>query len=117
LKKMDILLMPYVSSITVAGNVGDITKFTSPLKLFDYLSVGKIIICSDFKVLKEIIKEKKNAIFVKNYTNVYSWKNEIQKLKNQPNKQLIISKNNFRLSKKYSLIRRANRILEEIKPS
>ena len=48
---------------------------------------------------------------------MYSWKNEIQKLKNQPNKQLIISKNNFRLSKKYSLIRRANRILEEIKPS
>ena len=29
--------MPYVSSITVAGNIGDITKFTSPLKLFDYL--------------------------------------------------------------------------------
>jgi len=115
LKKMDILLIPYVSSITVAGNVGDITKFTSPLKLFDYLSVGKIIMCSDFNVLKEAIKEKKNAVFIKNYTNPYSWKNEIQKLKNQPYKQLIISKNNHRLSKEYSLIRRANRILEEIK--
>ena len=117
LKKMDILLMPYASSITVAGNVGDITKFTSPLKLFDYLSVGKIIICSDFKVLKEIIKEKKNAIFIKNYNNVYSWKNEIQKLKNQPYKQLIISKNNYRLSKQYSLIHRANKILKEIRPN
>ena len=115
LKKMDILLMPYVSSITVAGNVGDITKFTSPLKLFDYLSVGKIIMCSDFNVLKEAIKEKKNAVFIKNYSNPYSWKNEIQKLKNQPHKQLIISKNNHRLSKEYSLIRRANRILKEIK--
>ena len=69
LKKMDILLMPYVSTITVAGNVGDITKFTSPLKLFDYLSAGKIIICSDFKVLKEVIKEKK-CNFIKNYTNL-----------------------------------------------
>tara|TARA_B100000029_G_scaffold238173_1_gene235262 strand:- start:1399 stop:2514 length:1116 start_codon:yes stop_codon:yes gene_type:complete len=115
LKKMDILLMPYASSITVAGNVGDITKFTSPLKLFDYLSVGKIIMCSDFNVLKEAIKEKKNAVFIKNYSNPYSWKNEIQKLKNQPHKQLIISKNNHRLSKEYSLIRRANRILKEIK--
>ena len=115
LEKMDILLMPYVSSITVAGNVGDITKFTSPLKLFDYLSAGKIIICSDLKVLKEIIKENVNAIFVKNYTSVYSWKNEIQKLKNQPNKQLIISKNNYRLSKNYSLNRRAKIILENIK--
>ena len=115
LKKMDILIMPYVSSITVAGDVGDITKFTSPLKLFDYLSAGKIIICSELDVLKETIKENKNAIFVKNYTNVFSWKNEIQKLKNQPCKQLIISKNNYRLSKNYSLNQRAKSILEGIK--
>jgi len=114
LKKMDILLMPYVSAITVAGDVGDITKFTSPLKLFDYLSVGKIIICSDINVLKEIIKDKKNAIFIKNYTNVFSWKKEIQKLKNQPHKQFIISKNNYNLSKKYSLVHRASKILKEI---
>lgn len=114
LDEMDILLMPYVSSITVAGDVGDITKFTSPLKLFDYLSVGKIIICSDFQVLREILKENKNAIFIKNYTNEYSWKNEIQKLKYQPSKQFIISKNNFILSKKYSLISRAKNILKEI---
>ena len=58
LAKMDILLIPYVSPITVAGTVGDVTKFTSPLKLFDYLSVGKIIMCSDFKVLREVIKDK-----------------------------------------------------------
>ena len=63
LKKMDILLMPYSSSITVAGDVGDITKFTSPLKLFDYLCAGKIIICSDFKVLKEVVKRKAKRNF------------------------------------------------------
>ncbi len=114
---MDILILPYISSIKVAGDVGDITKFTSPLKLFDYLSAGKIIICSDLKVLKEIIKDNVNAIFVKNYTNAFSWKNEIRKLKNQPDKQLIISKNNYRLSKKYSLNQRAKRILEEINPN
>ena len=105
----------YVSQIKVAGDVGDISKFTSPLKLFDYLSAGKIIICSDFDVLKEAIKVNHNAIFIKNYTNVFSWKKEIQKLKNQPNKQLIISKNNYKLSKKYSLTYRAKRIIDEIK--
>ena len=31
LEKMDFLLMPYISNITASGNVGDITKFTSPL--------------------------------------------------------------------------------------
>ena len=114
LEKMDILLMPYSSSITVAGDVGDITKFTSPLKLFDYLSVGKIIICSDFEVLKEVIKENQNAIFVKNFRNSFAWKNEIQKLKSQPSKQLIMSKNNYKLSHRYSLDKRAKKILKEI---
>ena len=57
--KMDILLMPYVSNITTAGNVGDISKYTSPLKLFDYLTAGKVIICSNYKVLKEVIKKIK----------------------------------------------------------
>ena len=80
---MDILLIPYISSITVSGNVGDITKYTSPLKLFDYLCAGKMIICSDYDVFKEIIQNKKNAIFIKNYKNPYSWKNEIFKLKSK----------------------------------
>ena len=109
LSKMDILLMPYISNIKVAGNVGDITQFTSPLKLFDYLSAGKIIICSDFNILREAIKENINAIFVKNYTNPYSWKNEILKLENQPHKQFIISRNNHKLSKSYSLKFRAKK--------
>ena len=111
---MDILLIPYLSSVTVSGNVGDITKYTSPLKLFDYLCAGKIIICSDFDVLKEIIKDKKNAIFIKNYKNPYSWKNEILKLKNQSSKQFIMSKNNYLLSKKFSLKQRAKSILNSI---
>lgn len=114
LSEMDVLLMPYVSPITVSGDVSDITNYTSPLKLFDYLSAGKIIICSSFAVLKEVIKDKKNAVFIKNYKNVFAWKNEIQKLKYQNNKQIIISKNNFLLSKKYSLANRANKILEQI---
>ncbi|MDC0460782.1 glycosyltransferase [Candidatus Pelagibacter sp.] len=91
LKKMDILLIPYISSITLSGNVGDITKYTSPLKLFDYLCAGKIIICSDYDVLKEIIKDKNNAIFVKNFKNPLSWKNEIFKLQNQLCDQLFSS--------------------------
>ena len=113
LSKMDILILPYVSAITVAGDIGDITKYTSPLKLFDYLSAGKIILCSDYKILKEVI-DKNNAIFVKNYKNIYSWKNEINKLSNQPQKQFIISKNNYNLSKRFTLKERAKKILKEV---
>ncbi len=114
LAKMDVLLIPYVSSITVSGDIGDITKYTSPLKLFDYLCAGKIIVCSEYDVLKEIIKNKKNAVFIKNYKNPYSWKNELLKLKNQSSKQFIISKNNYLLSKEYSLKKRAQLILNSL---
>ena len=114
LKKMDVLILPYTSSITAAGDIGNISKFTSPLKLFDYLSTGKVIICSNINILKEVIKKNINAIFVENYTNPNSWKDEIFKLKNQPQKRLIISKNNFKLSKKLTLDQRAKIILETI---
>ena len=72
--------MPYKDKIVSAENVGNIAKFTSPLKLFDYLASGKIILSSNLEVLKEILKEK-NVIFVRNFKNIYSWKNEIKKIK------------------------------------
>ncbi|WP_179850085.1 glycosyltransferase [Candidatus Pelagibacter communis] len=114
LSNMDLLLMPYTSKITAAGNFGDITKFTSPLKLFDYLSVGKVILCSDYPVLKEILKKNINVIFLKNYKNVYAWKLEIEKLFYQKEKTFIISKNNYKYAKKFSLIKRADKILKLI---
>ncbi len=114
LSKMDFLLMPYTSTITAAGDVGDISKFTSPLKLFDYLSVGKVIFSSDLKVLREVLKEKKNVIFIKNSNNVYSWKMEIEKLINQKMKIRIMSKNNFLYSKNFNHINRVKKIIDEI---
>ena len=67
LSKMDILLMPYTKYVTAAGDVSDIARFTSPLKLFDYMAAGKLIMCSDIPVLKEIVKNRSNCIIVKNF--------------------------------------------------
>ena len=114
LSKMDILLMPYTSKITAAGDYGDITNFTSPLKLFDYLSVGRVILCSNYSVLYEVLKDNKNAIFVKNFKNVFAWKMELKRLVNQKTKIMIMSKNNYKHSKKYSHNRRGQKIINII---
>jgi len=114
LLEMDILLMPYTSSITAAGDFGDITDYTSPLKLFDYLSIGRPILCSNFKVLREVVNPNKNVIFINNYHNIFAWKREIVKLINNKSKMRIISRNNYLLSKKYTLKKRAQKIIEEI---
>ena len=59
--------MPYTKYVTAAGDVSDIARFTSPLKLFDYMAAGKLIMCSDIPVLKEIVKNRSNCIIVKNF--------------------------------------------------
>ena len=63
--------MPYQEKIVAAGNVGNIIDFTSPLKLFDYMACGKIIISSQVKVLQEILREKKNVIFIRNFNKKF----------------------------------------------
>ena len=107
--------MPYEEKIVSAGNVGNIAKFTSPLKLFDYLACGKIIMSSQIKVLEETLKEKKNVIFVRNFRNIYSWKNEIKKIKFLYERRIIISQNNINLSKNFKMHKRAKKILDRIK--
>ena len=106
--------MPYQEKIVAAGNVGNIIDFTSPLKLFDYMASGKIIISSKVKVLQEILKEKKNVIFIKNFNNAYAWKKEILKMKFLDNKRYIISQNNIKMSKNYKLKERAKGILDSL---
>ena len=82
--------------------------FLSPLKLFDYMSAGKLIISSDLEVLKEIVN-KNQCVFVKNYLNPISWMLEIRKIKNNILKRNIIGKNSHLKSKLYT---HKNRILE-----
>ena len=112
LSKMDILLMPYAKNIATGGNLGDITDFTSPLKMFDYLTAGKVIVSSDLPILREILVNNKNVIYVKNFLNANAWKLELIKIFNSQSKQIIISNNNIKLSDNFSLKRRAQKFLE-----
>ena len=79
---MDIFLIPYSKNVTAAGEVSNITNFTSPLKLFDYMSAGKLILSSELDSLKEILKDKKNCLFIKNFSNPFSWLLKIRLIEN-----------------------------------
>ena len=54
----DILLMPTSAELSYS-------RFTSPLKLFEYLASGRPVICSDLPVLREIVKHEQNALLFK----------------------------------------------------
>jgi glycosyltransferase involved in cell wall biosynthesis len=111
ISKMDILLMPSsTKKIRSIGNIGNIIKFTSPLKLFDYLASGKLIISSNVKVFKEILSDEKNCLIVSNF-NTNNWIKKINKAKFETSKINNIKRNAFELSKKYTYLKRAEKIL------
>jgi len=112
LLKMDILLIPYTNKVTAAGNVSNIAQYTSPLKLFDYMSAGKLIISSELDVLKEILIDKQNCLFVKNYLNPFAWIMTIKKIKSNLVMRKIISKNSFDKVKEFDHEKRIIKYLE-----
>lgn len=111
INEMDVLLLPYTNKITVAGDIGDIFHYTSPLKMFDYLAAGKIIIASEIKVLKEVLINNYNCLFVKNYLNNFAWKLKLNQVlsNNDINRNIILNAINF--SKKNNTKSRAKRFI------
>ena len=111
LSKMDILLMPSNKRLLRSlGGVGNIAKYTSPLKLFDYMSSGKLIFLSNLKVFKEVVKHNIDCIMLDNL-NVINWVDKINKIKKNITKVNYIKKNAYLKSKKYTYLNRAKKIL------
>jgi len=53
----EVLLMPYQKQVSGSSG-GDIAPYLSPMKVFEYLACGRVIISSDLPVLREVINEK-----------------------------------------------------------
>ena len=52
---MDVVILPNQNKLMNMGE--DIGKFTSPLKLFEYMASGRCIIASDLPVIREVLNE------------------------------------------------------------
>ena len=74
---MDVLLMPYQKSVSIGIKGVDTSKWMSPMKLFEYLSVGVPIISSNISVLKEVLIDGENCLLVEP-DDVNSWSVALQ---------------------------------------
>lgn len=57
----DVLLMPYQKVVAIAGKE-DTVQWMSPMKMFEYMASGRMIISSDLPVLREILNERNAAL-------------------------------------------------------
>jgi glycosyltransferase involved in cell wall biosynthesis len=65
--RMDVLLAPLqkqVYYVTSRRRWGDIARWTSPLKIFEYMAAGKPMVASDLPVLREVLEHNVNALLV-----------------------------------------------------
>ena len=89
---------------------GGFSDFTSPLKLFEYMSVGLPIIASDIPALREIVTNNKNALLFE-AGNSRDLAEKIRYLGEHPEIAYTISRQAQEDSKRYSYEKRAKKIL------
>jgi glycosyltransferase involved in cell wall biosynthesis len=63
-RNFQIALVPFQRRVSLEGGRGNIVRWTSPLKIFEYMAYGKAIIASDLPVLREVLKNGENALLV-----------------------------------------------------
>jgi len=77
----DVLLMPYQQKVA-ASSGGDIARYLSPMKLFEYLACRRPIVSSDLPVLQEVLNPQ-NAILAP-ADDLEAWERAILCLQTDP---------------------------------
>ena len=110
LAKSDILLLPSADEQYVGLNV-NVSNYNSPLKMFDYLAAGKIILSSKRDGICEILKHNFNAIIVDEY-NINSWAYQLNNIIQKKYNLKKLQKNSFLTAKKYTWDKRVSQIMK-----
>lgn len=110
-KAFDILLAPYQERVSGAGGRGDISRWMSPLKIFEYMAYGKAIIVSDLPVLREIIHHGYNGLLCQP-NNIEAWENALYALIKDPNLRKELGENaRSDFKQRYTWQKRAEAVL------
>lgn len=77
--RFDALLLPSQREVYGASRQRSIADVMSPMKLFEYMAVGKPIVSSDLPVLREILRHEENALLV-DPDDAGAWRQALERL-------------------------------------
>jgi glycosyltransferase involved in cell wall biosynthesis len=113
----DILLMPYSRSIS-ASSGQDIAEVINPMKMFEYMAVGRAIVCADLNVIREVLNEG-NAVFCEaeelGEQRVENWRSAIERLLADEPLRIKLGSQAKRDVKGFSWMKRQERVLDLFK--
>jgi glycosyltransferase involved in cell wall biosynthesis len=111
LKRHKVLLMPYQDKVYGLGTDLELSKFMSPMKMFDYLASGRIILASKLNVYSHILKNNYNSILI-NPNNINLWNIKLNKVLNNSNILKKIRKNSIVTATKNTWLIRVSKIIK-----
>jgi glycosyltransferase involved in cell wall biosynthesis len=112
-EQCDILLAPYAARVDdVSGR--DISRWMSPLKIFEYMAAARAIIASDLPVLREILRDEHNALLCR-ASDAGEWLKAINRLEQDTSLRLSIGERARQdVVREHSWEKRASLVLEGI---
>jgi glycosyltransferase involved in cell wall biosynthesis len=108
----DVLLMPYQRQVA-ASSGGDIARYLSPMKLFEYLACGRPILCSDLPVLHEVLNPE-NAVLLPP-DEAQAWVNALTSLQAEPERRNELAAKAHQAAVLYTWEARAAQVLDNVK--
>jgi glycosyltransferase involved in cell wall biosynthesis len=114
LAECDVLLAPYGRTVKVSDGTTEVSRWMSPLKLFEYMALGKPIVASDLPVLREVLSDFGNARLA-GPDRPGEWERVISELLSNPKEAAAIARRaRIDLERKYSWRCRARAIAEAL---
>lgn len=106
----DLLLMPYERRVQ-ASSGGDIARYLSPMKVFEYLACGRAILSSDLPVLREVLHPG-NAVLLPP-GDAGAWAEAIAALQADPDRRLALGRQARLEASRFTWEARAEKILSD----
>jgi glycosyltransferase involved in cell wall biosynthesis len=107
----ELLLMPYQERVA-ASSGGDIARYLSPMKMFEYLACGRAILSSDLPVLQEVLTPQNACILPAD--NPDAWASTIRSIKNEPRTMRSLAVGALNTAREHTWEARAEKVLEGI---